>query len=332
MAKSILITGITGFVGSHMADFILEQHPEVQLVGVRRHHLSRTEHVRHLAERVRWLDADLTDPIAARRLIERAAPDAVFHFASESFVSPSWEQPSRYMAVNYNGTLNVLDALVAARASASILIPGSGEEYGEVPEDELPITEETALRPVNPYAVTKIAQDFIGAVYHRTHGLRVVRTRAFNHEGPRREHVFGIPSYARQIALIERGEQPPVVKTGHIDDRRNFTHVRDMVAAYWLAMQRCEPGELYVIGAESGRHVWTFREVLEHLIGQATVGGITYEQDRELVRPTNVPRLIADASKFRRLTGWQPTISVEEMLSETLEYWRERVRASAGGL
>jgi GDP-4-dehydro-6-deoxy-D-mannose reductase len=185
------------------------------------------------------------------------------------------------------------------------------------------------LRPVNPYAVSKIAQDLIAYVYFRSYGLNVVRTRAFNHEGPRRDKVFGIPSYAYQIARIEAGlEKRRVVRVGHIDDVRNFTHVRDMVKAYWLAVEKCKVGELYLIGTEAKSHVHTFRECLKILIGMSTVKGITFEVDPQFVRPTQVPRLICDASDFTSRTRWKPEIDFRTILSDTLDYWRQEVTRS----
>lgn len=323
--ERILITGITGFVGSHLADHIAAVPGDFQIIGTKRWHLSRMDNVRHLIDRIEFIDCDLTDPVGTRSLLERARPDRIFHNAAESFVSPSWGHPNRYMAANYTGTLNLLEAMRATASTARFHIPGSGEEYGDIDERELPITPETVLRPVNPYAVTKIAQDLIGYVYHRSYGLNVIRTRAFNHEGPRRENVFGIPSYAWQIARIERGLQPPVVRTGHLDDRRNFTHVADMVEAYWLASRHCQPGELYLVGSEAADSVHTFRECLEMLIEMAQVRGISHEVDARFVRPTQVPRLIADTSRFRDATGWQPRIPFQEILTSTLEYWRRRV-------
>jgi GDP-4-dehydro-6-deoxy-D-mannose reductase len=325
--QRILITGITGFVGSHLADHVAALPGDHEIWGTRRWHLSRMDNVRHLLERIRWVDCDLTDPIGCRALIERVQPHRIFHNAAESFVSPSWEHPHRYMSANYTATLNLLEAMRATGSTARFHIPGSGEEYGDIAEGELPITPETVLRPVNPYAVTKIAQDLIGYVYHRSYGLHVIRTRAFNHEGPRRENVFGIPSYAWQVARIERGLQPPVVRTGHLDDRRNFTHVADMVEAYWLASEHCVPGELYLVGSEAADSVHTFRECLEMLIGMASVRGITHETDPRFVRPTQVPRLIADTSRFRAATGWAPRRPFREILTSTLDYWRARVAA-----
>ena len=329
MAERVLITGITGFVGSHMADFLLSRGKGPEIYGLKRWHLSRTDNVRHIQDAIQWIDCDLTDPVATRTALDGTAPDRIFHFAAESFVGPSWEHPHRYMTVNYNGTVNLLEAMRQAGSKARFVIPGSGEEYGEILEDELPIVETTMLRPVNPYAVSKIAQDLIGYVYYKSYGLNVIRTRAFNHEGPRRDKVFGIPWYAYQIARIEVDQQGPVVRVGHVDDRRNFTHVRDVIEAYWLASEKCTPGELYLIGSEDEASIYTFRQALEMLIGMSTVDGITYEIDPRYVRLTNVPRLIADTRKFCEATGWAPKIPFEQTLTDTLEYWRDKVRADA---
>ena len=324
MTERILVTGITGFVGSHMADLVLEK-SGIELFGLKRWHLSRMDHVAHMVDKINWIDCDITDPIGAMKAIEAVEPDRIFHCAAESFVSPSWDHPTRYMNVNYNGTLNLLEALRITGSKAKFHIPGSGEEYGNIYESEIPINEQTVLRPVNPYAVTKVAQDLIGYVYHESYGINVIRTRAFNHEGPRREKVFGIPWYAYQVARIEAGIQEPVVKVGHIDDKRNFTHVRDMVEAYWLSTDKCKPGELYLVGSEDESKIFTFREALEMLIENSSVKGITYVEDKEYVRPTNVPRLIGDMTKFQSATGWEPKISFEKILRDTQDYWRKRV-------
>jgi len=323
--SNILITGITGFVGSHMADYILENHPGSSLHGIRRWHHSRRDHVRHFEDKVRWWDCDLLDPVQTNETICAVNPDVIFHFAAESFVSPSWGHPHVYMNGNYHVTVNVLEALARNKIDALMHIPGSGEEYGEILPEELPINESTILRPVNPYAVTKIAQDLIAYVYFRSFGVRVIRTRAFNHEGPRRDHVFGIPWYAYQIAKLEKGLQPPHLRVGHLEDRRNFTHVRDMVEAYWLAVEKCTPGELYLIGNEDPASVFSFREALDWLIRMSSTDKITYEIVPEFVRPTAVPRLIGDISKFQCATGWKPRIGFEEILTSTLDYWRQRV-------
>lgn len=322
--EKVLITGITGFVGSHLADYLLTV-PDVEVHGIKRWHLSRMDNVRHIEERIIWHDCNILDAASVRKTVRETMPDIIFHMASESFVSPSWDNPREYMDTNYLGTVNFLDAIRDIKPDIKFHIPGSGEEYGDIHLDELPITELTVLRPVNPYAVTKVAQDLIGYVYYRSYGTQVYRTRTFNHEGPRRDKVFGIPWYAYQVARIETGKQEKVIRVGDIDDKRNFTHVSDIVRAYWLVVHKCTPGELYLVGSDENDKVYTFRQALERLIAMSTVGDIRYKQDPQYVRPTKVPYLIGDTSKFREATGWRPEISFEQILSDTLSYWRERV-------
>lgn len=327
MKEKVLITGITGFVGSHLADFIIKKKFNVKIYGLKRWHLSNLKNIKHIINKIDLYDCDITDPISTREMINKINPNTIFHCAAESFVSPSWSHPTRYMNVNYNGTLNILDALKEKKSKAILHIPGSGEEYGEIYKDELPINPSTVLRPVNPYAVSKIAQDLIGYVYHKSYGLNVIRTRAFNHEGPRREKVFGIPWYAYQIALIENDLQKPILKVGGIDDKRNFTHVKDMVEAYWLSTRKCKPGELYLVGTETREgNVFTFRQALEKLISMSFVKNIKYKSVKEFTRPTSVPRLISKTDKFRKITKWRAKISFDEILLDTLEYWRRKVR------
>lgn len=324
MTESILITGITGFVGSHLADLALEKNCKV--FGLKRWNLSRLRNVRHMMDKIEWIDCDITDPVSVKKAITKSKPDKIFHLAAESFVSPSWDHPTHYMDVNYKGTVNIFEAVKELNLKSKILIPGSGEEYGEIFEDEVPITEKTLLRPVNPYAVTKIAQDLISYVYFRTYNLNIIRVRAFNHEGPRRDNVFGIPWYAYQIARIEQGLQEPVILTGHIEDRRNFTHVRDMVEAYWLAIDQCPPGELHLIGSDESQKIYSYREIIEILIKKSTINQIEIKQDDRYVRPTAVPRLIGDTSKFHKLTNWSPKLDINKILDDTLDYWRRFVK------
>lgn len=317
----VLITGITGFVGSHMADLLVD---ECELYGTLRWHHSSMQNIEHIEKKIKWYECDLTDPVGTNKLIAGVRPDVVYHFAAESFVSPSWQHPTLYMRTNYEATVNLLQAIREYAPEARILIPGSGEEFGLVYESELPITSKSELRPVNPYAVSKIAQDLIGYVYYVSYGLNIVRTRAFNHEGPRRDKVFGIPWYAYQVAMIEKGRQEPLIRVGHVDDIRNLTHVSDMVRAYQLAVAVCSFGEMNLIGTQD---VHTFREALEGLIKRSTYSGkILYQQVAEFTRPTQVPRLIADTKPFAVLTGWKPDKTFEDILNDTLAYWRGKAK------
>ena len=321
--EKILITGITGFVGSHIADLCIKK--KIRPFGFKRYHLSNMRNVNHIEEKIEWIDCDMMDPKSVAKAINICKPDKIFHMASQSFVSPSWDHPSLYMDANYKMTVNLMEGCINSKINPKILIPGSGEEYGEIYEHELPITESTNLRPVNPYAVTKVAQDLISYVYYKSYGLNVVRTRAFNHEGPRRDKVFGIPWYAYQIAKIEKGLQEAHMEVGHLDDKRNFTHVTDMVEAYWIAVDECPPGELFLIGSENQEDVHTFREALDKLIDMSTNKEISYEVVQKYVRPTQVPFLLCDCSKFRNLTNWNPQIGFENILVDTLTYWRSQV-------
>lgn len=327
MTERILITGITGFAGSHLADFALDKGSIVY--GLKRWNLSRFRNVKHLIDKIQWIDCDITDPVSVKKALSISNPDKIFHLAAESFVSPSWDHPSHYMDVNYKGTVNILEAMKELGSQAKILIPGSGEEYGEISEKDLPITETTLLKPVNPYAVTKIAQDLIANVYFISYGINVIRVRSFNHEGPRRDNVFGIPWYAYQIARIEAGLQEPIIETGHTGDRRNFTHIKDLVEAYWLAIENCIPGELYLIGSDESEKIFTYREIIDKLISLSSVKEINVKQVSKYTRPTSVPLLIGNTSKFRTLTSWTPKYDINKILIDTLEYWREFVKTKS---
>jgi GDP-4-dehydro-6-deoxy-D-mannose reductase len=325
MKKKILITGITGFVGSHLAEYALAKKADVY--GLKRWHLSKLRNIHSFKDKIKLFDCDLTDPVGTQKVIHEIKPDWIFHLAAESFVSPSWDHPSHYMDVNYKGTVNILEAIRTAKLPTRILLPGSGEEYGEVDPKDLPITAKTTLSPVNPYAVSKIAQDLIGFVYYKSYGTNVIRTRAFNHEGPRRDNVFGIAWYAYQIARIEHGLQEPVIRTGNRSDKRNFTHIKDLVHAYWLAMEKCKPGKVYLIGSDEKNHVYTFDQALDKLIALSTYKGkIKKITDTQFIRPTNVPRLIGKTTEFRKLTKWKPILSFDDILLDTLEYWRDFIK------
>lgn len=319
--QKVLITGITGFVGSHLADYALAK--GVGVYGLKRWHLSKMRNIRHILDKIELFDCDLTDPVGTNKVIAELKPDWIFHLAAESFVSPSWDHPTHYMMVNYNGTVNLLEAIRQNKLKTRILLAGSAEEYGEVAEEDLPIRDKTLLQPVNPYAVSKVAQDLIGFVYYKSYGVNVIRTRAFNHEGPRRDNVFGISWYAYQVARIEMELQEPVIRTGLRDDRRSFMHIADLVKAYWLAIEHCKPGKLYIIGADETDHVFTFDEALDMLIERSNYKGkIQKIVDGKYVRPTSVPRLIADSREFRELTGWTPQVPFAKILDDYLIYWR----------
>ncbi len=322
MARRILITGITGFAGSHLAEYVLREHPEFEVCGTWRWR-SRMENVSECRDKVRLIECDLRDPVAVRRTLEEVRPERIFHLAAQSFVPASWASPLEALDTNIHSTLHLLETMRSLGLKDTWLqIACSSEEYGLVHPDETPIAETNPLRPLSPYAVSKVAQDYLGYQYQQSYGLKTVRTRGFNHTGPRRGEVFVTSNFSRQVALIEKGKQAPVVKVGNLEARRDFTDVRDMVRGYWLATDGgCTPGEVYNIG--TGRDV-TIQWVLDTLVSYAKVK-VTVEQEASRMRPSDVQILCADNSKFARATGWAPSYTLEQTLLDLLNYWRERV-------
>jgi GDP-4-dehydro-6-deoxy-D-mannose reductase len=321
----VLITGITGFAGSHLAEYLLAEHPEVEVYGTYRWR-SRRENIEHLADRVEMREADLRDYSSLHSLLDEVRPQAIFHLAAQSFVPSSWRAPAETLGTNITGQTNLFEAVRYLDLDPVIQIACSSEEYGLVHPEETPIKEDNPLRPLSPYAVSKVAQDFMGYQYFQSYGLKVVRTRAFNHTGPRRGDVFVTSNFAKQVASIEAGLNEPVIRVGNLDAIRDFTDVRDTVRAYWLAVLKGRPGEVYNIATGTGI---TIREVLDRLIALANVE-VKVETDPERLRPSDVEILIGDSSKFRADTGWEPQISFDQTLRDVLDYWRRQLGVASG--
>lgn len=315
----VLITGITGFAGSHLADFLLVEHPEVEIWGTYRWR-SRMDNVEHLARKLHLVECELRDTSSVRWALDKARPDAVFHLAAQSFVPSSWTAPGDTVLSNLAGQINLFEAVRSLGLDPVIQIACSSEQYGMVLPDEVPIRETNPLRPLSPYAVSKVGQDFLAYQYFQSYGLKVIRTRGFNHTGPRRGDVFVTSNFARQVARIELGLTAPVIRVGNLDAVRDFTDVRDMVRAYWLAVTRGKPGEVYNIATGVGI---TIRELLDRLIALSEVE-VTLETDPDRLRPSDVEILIGDSSKFRADTGWEPQVPFDRTLRDTLDFWRER--------
>jgi GDP-4-dehydro-6-deoxy-D-mannose reductase len=341
----VLITGITGFAGSHLAEYILAEHPDVAIFGTYRWR-SRMENLDTLMAkgvldviegryssgagqadqahkgRVTLLHCELTDAGAVEKLIAATRPDRIFHLAAQSFVQSSFDEPSATMRINIESQLNILESIRRHDTKIRMHVAGSSEEYGLVYPDEVPMKETNPLRPLSPYAVSKVAQDKLAYQYFKSYGLHLVVTRGFNHTGPRRGTHFVTSTIARQIALIEAGQHEPVIYHGDLTSKRDWTDVRDMVRAYWLALERGEAGEVYNVGR--GR-TWAIGEMLSMLLAISTVK-IRSQEDPARLRPSDVPILWADASKFQKATGWEPKIPFEQTLRDLLDYWRDRVR------
>jgi GDP-4-dehydro-6-deoxy-D-mannose reductase len=313
-----LITGITGFAGSHLAEYLLAEHPDVEVFGTYRWR-SRMDNIEHLRSRVKLLETDLRDYTSMYNALERSRPDFVFHLAAQSFVPSSWTAPNETLTTNVAGQTNLFEAIRSLRLDPVVQIACSSEEYGLVLPDEVPIKETNPLRPLSPYAVSKVAQDYLGYQYFQSYGLKAIRTRGFNHTGPRRGHVFVTSNFCSQVAAIELGLQEPVIRVGNIEAIRDFTDVRDMVRAYWLAVNHGKPGEVYNIATGHGIRI---RELLDNIIALANVE-VKIEVDPERLRPSDVEILIGDSSKFRADTGWEPRIPFEQTVQDLLDYWRK---------
>ena len=318
----ILITGVTGFVGSHLAEYCLSLDQQVEVIGTCRWR-SRRENIEHLEDAINLYECDLRDASSVKTLLADIQPERIFHLAAQSYVPSSWNSPGETITTNVIGQLNIFEAMRETNSTASIQIAGSSEEYGLVHPEEAPITEENPLRPLSPYAVSKVAQDMLAYQYFQSYGLRVVRTRAFNHTGPRRGDVFVTSNFAKQIAEIEAGQRPPVIHVGDLNPKRDFTDVRDIVRAYWLSLEHCSLGEVY--NGASGK-AYRIKEVLKILLDNSGQD-IEVVEDPERLRPSDVPLLLGDNSRFCKATGWVPEIPFEQTAKDLLDYWRERTCA-----
>ena len=315
----VLVTGVTGFAGSHLVDYLLTR-GDCEIHGIWRWR-SRTENIEHLtAAQMTLHECDLRDATSTFDTVAKVKPEWIFHLAAQSFVPTSWVAPSESLTTNVLGQVNIFEAVRRLGLKTRIQLACSSEEYGMVFPDEVPIKETNPLRPLSPYAVSKVAQDMLGYQYWMSWKVDSVRTRGFNHEGPRRGPVFVASDFAKQIADIEKGRKAPVLHVGNLEAKRDFTDVRDMVRAYVMALEKCEPGEVYNICR--GR-AWSIQEVLDLLLAR-TKAKIEVKQDPARLRPSDVPILIGDNTKFVKATGWAPTIPFEQTLDDMLEYWRSR--------
>jgi GDP-mannose 4,6-dehydratase len=326
--KRAFITGITGMVGSHLADYLLEN-TDWELVGMCRWR-SPLDNIEHLLPRINEKNrlslvyADLRDTIAMNEAVKVAAPDYVFHLAAQSYPKTSFDSPLDTYDTNVQGTCRVLEALRQYYPQAIIHICASSEVFGRVSRDKLPIKEDCSFHPASPYAISKVGTDLIGRFYAEAYGMMVMTTRMFTHTGPRRGDVFAESSFAKQIAMIEAGLISPVVKVGNLESLRTFADVRDAVRAYTLLVTHHPiAGEYYNIG---GQYTCTIGAMLDTLIAQSTAkASIKVECDQTRLRPIDADLQVPDTSKFTAHTGWQPTISFEQTMQDLLAYWRAQV-------
>jgi GDPmannose 4,6-dehydratase len=326
--KRALITGLTGMVGSHLADYLLE-HTDWEIYGMCRWR-SPFDNIQHLVPRIEGKDrihllyGDLNDYISLQHVVESCRPDYVFHLAAQSYPRTSFDAPLDTLNTNILGTARLLEVIYRAKLDDPVVhVCASSEVFGRVPKEKTPIAEDVTFHPASPYAISKVGTDLIGRYYGEAYGLKSISTRMFTHTGPRRGDVFAESTFAKQIAMIEAGLMPAIVKTGNLDSLRTFADVRDAVDAYYtLVTVNPIAGEYYNIG---GTHTCTVREMLDTLISYSTVKDIRVETDPERLRPIDADLQVPDTSKFTAHTGWKPRIPFETTMRDLLDYWRERI-------
>ncbi|SVB55736.1 uncharacterized protein METZ01_LOCUS208590 [marine metagenome] len=331
----VLITGITGFVGSHMADYLLKNVPDVEIFATRRWR-SKEDNIKHLFgdDRVIFEECDLLDRGSLARIIHISKPDLVYHFAAQSFPESSFLTPVSTLTTNIIGTTNLLEELRLAKernyCNPTIVSVSSSEVYGDTLKEEIPITETNPIRAANPYSISKVGHDLMSQYYAKAFDMRVIITRMFSHEGARRGKRFALSSFAHQIVMAENDEKFPQyapsfpthpIRHGNLDSIRTYNHIDDAVHAYWLAVDNCDYGEVYNIG---GDHTCSVGDALDMLISKSkTPKAFIKEFNSNRVRPTDITLQIPDSTKFRVKTGWKPTKGLSEICDDLLNYWRE---------
>jgi GDPmannose 4,6-dehydratase len=330
MNKRALITGITGMVGSHLADYLLAN-TDWDVYGMCRWR-SPLDNVEHLLDRVNrkdrvyFIDGDLCDYISLQNAVGESKPDYVFHLAAQSYPRTSFSAPIHTLDTNILGTERLLEALRRCPGIDPIIhVCSSSEVFGRVPPEKLPIAEECSFHPASPYAISKIGTDCVGRFHAEAYGQKVVVTRMFTHTGPRRGDVFAESTFAKQIAMIEQEMIPPVVKTGNLNSLRTWSDVRDAVRAYYLLVTvNPIPGEYYNIG---GSYSCTVGDMLKHLISISSRKDIKVETEGSRLRPLDADLQVPDTTKFKKHTGWEPLISFEKTMQDLLDYWRGLVKS-----
>lgn len=328
MPANVLITGITGMVGSHLADFLLK-HTDWNIYGLCRWR-SPLDNIQHLVDRINRNDriqllyGDLRDAVSMVDCISRSQPNYVFHLAAQSYPKTSFDAPIETFDTNIIGTAHLMEAIRTLKLNPWVHVCSSSEVFGRVPQEKLPINEECTFHPASPYAISKVGTDLVGRFYAEAYGMNVQVTRMFTHTGPRRGDVFAESSFAKQIAMIEAGEIPPVVKTGNLLSLRTFADVRDAVRAYYMLLTvNPQRGAYYNIG---GAFSCTIDDMLKHLLAISTRRDIKVETEAARLRPIDADLQVPDIAKFAGHTGWMPQISFETTMQDLLDYWRDRVR------
>ncbi len=317
----VLIIGIAGFAGSHLAELLLHE-KSLGVYGLVRKG-TPPHNLKAFKSKLRLSSGDMLDAKEMRKLLQKIKPDIIYHLAAQSASKKAWEHPAQTLETNILGTLNILEAMRSLKTSPVIQVVGSSEEYGLIQKSQIPIKETTALNPITPYGVSKVAQDLLARQYHHSFGLKIVRTRAFSHFGPRQSCDFAASNFAKQVAMIETGKTKPVIYTGNLDTVKDFTDVRDVVKAYVLAAHKGTPGEVYNICRGQGHAI---HEIVDFYLEEAHCR-IKIKKDLKRLRPDENPPIVGDPRKFFLKTGWKPKIAFKESLLDILNYWRAQVAA-----
>ncbi|MEK6924867.1 MAG: GDP-mannose 4,6-dehydratase [Nanoarchaeota archaeon] len=327
--KKAIITGVTGMVGSHLADYLMAN-TDWKIYGFCRWNdpLDNIEHLSpeiNKGNRVKLVYGDLNDSASLDELVRFSEPDFVFHLAAQSYPKTSFSAPFETLETNIIGTARLLEAIRKSKYEPAIHVCASSEVFGRVPKEELPINENCRFHPASPYAISKVGTDLVGRFYAEAYKMKVMTTRMFTHTGPRRGDVFAESSFAKQIAMIERESIPPILYTGNLESLRTWADVRDAVRAYHMLLTvNPIPGEYYNIG---GDFSCTVRDMLSHLLSKSTRKDIRVLTDQERLRPIDADLQVPDTRKFTEHTGWRPEIKFEQTMDDLLGYWRDRVNS-----
>ena len=319
---NILITGGTGFVGSHMIDYILDNEIDVRIYATKRW-MEDTKNLDHIDdERFQFIDCDLIDGMSVQRAIEISKPNKVFHFAAQSFPEVSFKIPVITLQTNVIGTTHLFESIKDSRYNPTIVSISSSEVYGNPNEDEIPITEDNPIRPANPYSISKVGHDLMSQYYYKAYGMKIITTRMFSHEGARRGKQFALSSFAYQIVQNEKLiKNDCQIRHGNLDSVRTYNHIEDAIKAYWLCSESNRYGEVYNIG---GDYTCTVGEALDMLISKSQISdALTNLLDKKRVRPTDITLQIPSSYKFREDFGWKPEKDLTHICDDLLNYWRE---------
>ncbi len=318
MAAKILITGATGFVGSYLAEYLIDKYNDFELYGT---YLSDNsiKNLEAIKNNIKLTKINLSNEKDVFKLIEEIRPDTIYHLAAMASAADSFSSPAESIINNIQSQVNVLEGVKKLNLKdCKILIVSSAEIYGDVSKEDLPIDENVNFKPTNPYAVSKLTQDFLGLQYFLSYNLKIIRVRPFNHIGPRQSPGFVVAAFAKKIVEIEKGKRNGVLTVGNLETKRDFTDVRDIVRAYDLAVRKGVSGEVYNLGSGTS---YKISDILNKLLSLSKAE-IKIEVDKSLLRPSDNPDLVCDASKFKQLTGWKPEIEIDTTLKDTLDYWR----------